>query len=887
MALNPGTKLGPYEIMAPLGAGGMGEVYRARDTRLERTVAIKVLPEQFSKDPDLKRRFEREAKTISALNHPHICTLYDVGHQDGDDYLVLEYIEGESLAERLAKGALSTDQALKTGIEISDALDKAHRHGIIHRDLKPGNVMLTKSGAKLLDFGLAKPGVALKASTDANVATRTGAMNPITSQGHIAGTLEYMSPEQVEGKEADSRSDIFALGAVLYEMATGKRAFEGKSTISVASAILEKDPEPMSKIQPMTPPALEHVVSTCLAKEPEERWQSAADVGRELRWIAEGGSQAGVPAPIVSHRKKRERVLWIAAAAVLAFAAAYAGWRGGVRAASQNPVYLTVALPPGKTLPNSSTRPLAISPDGSAIVYSAYDEDRKAQLYLRKLDSFESIPIPGTEDGMTPFFSPDGEWLGFVANDGKLRKVSLRGGNAVTVTEPAAVIGGSWGADGTIYFLNAFGTGIYAVPAAGGQPRQVTRIGSQPDDRAHLWPDVLPGGRGLIFTVWTGKTFNEGRIEGILFKTGKRALLVEGGTDGRYLAGGYLAYARNGTLFVVGFDPERLELKGTPVPVIEGVMSGAANGDAVFAVAPNGTLVFQPGSFTAFRRNLLWMDRNGKAKTITDEVKPFATPSISPEGKRIALTLQASTFDVWVYELERDTLTKASFGGDDYWPRWSPDGTMLAYNSSKSGRQQVYVKRGQGQGAEEVITDGPEDKATCDWTADGRNVIFARKNKDTGWDLYSASLQGDHKPRPVLEGPFNQTEGRISPDGRWLAYVSDESGQDEVFVQALNEPATRVQVSREGGTNPRWARSGDEVLYLSKNRVMSVKFAAGPVLNPAKPVLLFEDKKEWSGFDVARDGRFVVVREAEAKGSGTQLNVVLNWFGEMKARLGR
>ena len=884
MALKAGTKLGPYEIVALLGAGGMGEVYRARDTRLERTVAIKVLPEQFSNDTELKQRFEREAKTISSLNHPHICTLYDVGHQDGVNYLVMEYIDGESLAQRLAKGSLSTDQVLKTGVQIADALDKAHRHGIIHRDLKPGNIMLTKSGAKLLDFGLAKPTMAIKAEASNNIATRTGALNPISRQGHIAGTLEYMSPEQIAGQEADSRSDIFALGAVLYEMATGKRAFEGKSTISVASAILEKDPEPISKIQPTSPPALEHVVKTCLAKEPEERWQSAADVGRELRWISESGSQAGIPAPLSNYRKKRDRAIRIAVGVSLALVAAYAGWQVGLRGRGKTPVHLTVALPAGSVLLNNSTHPLVVSPDGSTIVYSAYSEDRKLQLYLRKLDSFESTPIAGTEDGSAPFFSPDGEWLGFATGDDKLKKVSLRGGSSL-VSDAANRIGGSWGEDDTIYFVKSFTSGIYAIPSGGGPLRQITQTGTKSDDRGHLWPNVLPGGKGLIFTVWTGRSFNEARIEGLSFKTGERKVLLVGGSDAHYLSNGYLAYGHNGTLFVVGFDPERLEVKGTPVPVMQGVMSGASNGDAVFAVSQNGTLVFQPGSLTSFQYNLLFMDRSGKAANITEEVKPYAFPAISPDGKRIALTLQGSTFDVWVYDLARDTITKVTFGGDDYRPRWSPDGKMLAYDSSKSGHQQVYVKHDIGQGSEEVVTDGSENKELYDWTADGREVIFGRQNKDAGWDIYAAPIQGDHEPRPLVEAPFNQTEARVSPDGKWLAYVSDESGQNEVFVQAMNDPGTRVQISRDTGSRPCWARSGNELLYVSKDRLMSVKFAPGGALNPGKPVVLFEDKRDWNGYDLARDGRLLVAREAEKKGMGTQINVVLHWFDEMKAGL--
>jgi len=882
MALASGTKLGPYEILAPLGAGGMGEVYRARDTRLERIVAIKVLPQEFSNDSELKQRFEREARSISSLNHPHICTLYDVGHQDGIDYLVMEYIEGESLAQRLTKGPLPTEQLLKIGIQISEALDAAHRHGIIHRDLKPGNVMLTKGGTKLLDFGLAKPTAPLKAAAATGAPTFAGTLSPITRKGYITGTLEYMSPEQVEGKEADSRSDMFALGAVLYEMATGKRAFQGKSSISVASAILEKEPEPISKFQPMSPPGLEHVIKTCLAKDAEERWQSAADVGRELHWIAGSGSGAGLPRPIVRSRKMRERAVWMFAAAMLALLAAYLGWKGGSNSANGARLHMTVTLPQGTVLVRNSTQPVAIAPDGTTIVYSASNEGHKTQLYLRKLDSFESRAIPGAEEGMAPFFSPDGEWVGFVTTDDKLRKVALRGGSSV-LSDTAISIGGSWADDGTVYFVKSFASGIYAVPGGGGQPRQITQTGSNGDDRVHLWPAVLPHNSGLIFTVWNGKSFNEARIEGISFKTGKRKVLVENGTDAHYLSSGHIAYGRDGNLFVAGFDPERLELTSSPVPATEGVMMGAANGDAVFGVSQNGTLVFEPGTFTSFPRNLQWIDRKGISTNINAEVRPYASPTLSPDGKRIALTLMSSTFDVWLYDLERETLTKFSFGGDDYRPRWSPDGKMLAYDSSKTGRQQVFVKPVNGSGSERMVTDGPESKELFDWTADNREVIFGRENKETGWDVYAAPIEGNHQPRRLVEGPFNQIQAHVSPDGKWLAYVSDESEQQEVFVQALDDPSTRVQISREGGFEPRWARTGRELFYLSQNKIMSVTFAAGRNLSPGKPTLLFEDKREWNGYDVGRNDRFVVSRDAELKGTGTQINVVLNWFDEIKA----
>jgi Tol biopolymer transport system component len=878
MGLAPGTKLGPYEVVSPLGVGGMGEVYRSRDTRLGRDVAIKILPKEMSADAARKQRFEREAKTISALNHPNICVLHDVGSQDGLDYLVMECLEGETLARRLEKGALPLEQVLKYGAQIADALDKAHRAGIVHRDLKPGNIMLTAVGAKLLDFGLAKPTAVL---TEATTSAATPLHSPMTQEGTVVGTFQYMSPEQVEGKEIDGRSDIFSLGAVLYEMLTGKRAFEGKSQLSVASAILEKEPAVISVVKPMTPPVLDHTIGKCLAKTPDERWQSASDVASELKWILTAGSQAASAVHGVSHRKYRERAIWIVGVAVLALLAAYLGWQGGRGEPSAGAVHLTIALPAGKVLLNSSSEPMAITPDGSAIVYAAAGDDRKTQLYLRKVDSFESTPIGGTEEGSSPFISPRGEWLGFFTGDGKMKKVLLRGGSPVVLAD-AAFLGGSWGDDDTVYFTKSVTSGIYAVPAGGGQPRQVTHTGATADDRFHLWPKTLPGNYGIIFTVWTGRSFNDARIEGLLFKTGERKVLVEGGTDGRYLPNGYLAYTRNGTLFAVPFDPKRLEVKGAPMSLIEGVMSGAANGDADFAVSNNGTLVFRPGSVTSFQRNLVWMDRTGKTSNIIAEVKPYASPAISPDGQRIALTLQGSSFDVWVYDLQRGALTKASFGGDDYRPEWSPDGKMLGYDSSKSGHQQVYVKHGIAQGGETVVTDGPEDKQFCGWTPDGHEMIFSRLNKDTGWDLYAAAVEGDRKVRPLVVAPFNQNQARLSPDGKWLAYVSDESGQPEVFLQAMNDATNRAQVSTEGGASPRWTRVGNELLFTSKTRIMSVKLA-GNGLNLGKPVALFEDKRAWNGYDIAADGRLVVSQDVDEAG-GTQISVVLNWFGEMKKK---
>ena len=880
MALATGTKLGPYEIQSPLGAGGMGEVYRAHDTRLDRDVAVKVLPSHLSSDPNLRQRLEREAKAVSKLSHPNICTLHDIGHQDGIDYLVMELVEGETLEQRLTKGPLPPEQTIRYSAQIADALAKAHKLGFTHRDLKPANVMLTKSGAKLMDFGLAKqtgPAPLAEAMTE-----MTSDRAKLTGEGTIIGTFQYMAPEQLEGKDADARTDIFALGEVIYEMATGRSAFSGKSRASLIAAILTNDPPPISQLQPLTPIALEHVVKKCLAKDPEDRWQSASDLASELSWMLASGSQSGLAAPVIIRQNRRQRAIWIVAGLAAALIAGYLGWQIGSRRFTGSPTHLTIALPPGRVLLGDSTPPLAISPDGSEIVYCAYgDDQKKTQLYLRKLTDFESKPIPGTEGGRGPFFSPSGDWLAFISADAKLKKILLRGGGAVVVADQA-VFGGTWSDDDTIYYLQGFTSGIYAVPANGGQPRQVTHTGTAPDDRAHIWPDVLPGNTGLIFTVWAGRSFNDARIEALSFRSGKRKVLIEGGTGARYLSNGSLAYTRNGTLFVVAFDPKQLEIKGIPAPVIEGVMTGASNGNADLAVSKNGTLIFQPGTFAASSRNLVWMDRRGMTTNISKDVKPYADPALSPDGKRIALVLQGSSFDVWVYDLERETFTRASFGGDDYRPYWSPDGKMLAYDTSKSGHQQVWIKHGVTQGDEVAVTDGPEFKELDGWTPDGREIIFNRQTKDTDWDIYAAAVEGDHKVRPLVVAPFKQGLAQVSPDGKWLAYVSDESGQGEVFVQAMNDPGTRAQVSSEGGTQSRWARSGNELFFLNKHKLMSVKLAPGNALNPGKPTLLFEDKKDWTGYDVAPDGRLVVARDSDTNPAENQINVVLHWFDELK-----
>jgi serine/threonine protein kinase len=583
MAILPGRRLGPYEILSSIGAGGMGEVYRARDTRLNRIVAIKVLPTHLADRPELRERFEREARTIASLNHPHICTLHDIGKQDGIDFLVMEYLEGETLAQRLQRGALPLEQVLQYAMEISDALDKAHRKGVTHRDLKPGNIMLTKSGTKLLDFGLAK----LKqeaAPANVSLSDLPTENDPLTAQGTMLGTLQYMAPEQVEGKEVDARTDIFAFGAVVYETATGKRAFDGKTQASLIAKILETDPPPISSLQPMTPSALDRVVKRCLAKDRDDRWQTARDLEVELKWIAEGGSQATLtPTPVTKGFRSPGRRALILSSGTLLFGAAIASLASWyLKPAPPQPVSrLVVNLPPGQQLAGMEYGPaVALSPDGTHLAYVARQGGIQ-QIYLRAMDSLESKPIPGTEEAVNPFFSPDGQWLGFFAGV-LMKKIAVGGGAAVTLANALQPSGASWGSQGVIAFVPTFNGALQQLPDAGGTQQPLTRF--EKGETTQRWPDLLPGGKAVLFaTGTTAFNFTNAQISIQSLGKGERLSPIQGGTGGtqpRYAPSGHLIYAQGGNLMAVPFDPQRLTATGAAVPVVEGVAQSPTTGAA-------------------------------------------------------------------------------------------------------------------------------------------------------------------------------------------------------------------------------------------------------------------------------------------------------------------
>jgi eukaryotic-like serine/threonine-protein kinase len=883
MTLSPGTKLWPYEIVALLGAGGMGEVYRARDTRLERTVAIKILPAQFSSDPVRKQRFEREAKTVSSLNHPHICTLHDVGSQDGISYLVMECVEGETLAKRLEKGSLPLEQVLKFGTQIADALDKAHRSGVVHRDLKPGNIMLTSSGVKLLDFGLAKP-----VATLAGVATLTAAVtqsSPMTEQGAIVGTFQYMSPEQVEGKELDGRSDIFSLGAVLYEMLTGQRAFAGKSQLSVASAILEREPAPLSTIKPMTPPALDHTIKKCLAKIPDERWQSASDLASELKWIGEADAQRDETPDRAAQRTNRERILLsvalVGAGAAILLGALY--WNRSAADLRAIRAYIK-PMDGSNFVLTGFAGGFALSPDGQLLAYVASTPDGKALLWVRPIDSLQGKPLAGTEGAGLPFWSPDSRFIGFFAGD-KLKKIEASGGPVLTLCPTAFPRGGTWNRDGVIVFAPSTNAPLYRISAAGGSATPVTELDPAKNEMAHRWPYFLPDGRHFLYLAGPPYSTKESpttaiRVGSVDSKTSK--LLVTTHASAIY-ASGHILYLQQNTLMAQPFDTKKLELTGEAIPVEDPVMEDTSVVKGVFSASDNGRLAYV-GSSSGGSRQLNWVDRSGRRVGQVAEAGAYASPHISPDGKAILYTATATGYDIWSYDIAREVKTRLTFGSAatpaDAWAIWSPDGRWIAYTCFRNAKYGLCRKLSDGSGTDEVVLDGTEQpRWPSDWSPDGKSLMY-NDSREGVLSLAVLPLSGERKPYAFRQSSFSESDARFSPDGKWVAYCSDESGEDKVYVAPFPGPGGKWQVSPAGGCSPIWRRDGKELFYLSSdNKLMAVQVKAkGSNLEAGTAHSLFEAHASYTfqRYDVAADGqRFIIVEE---KGeANTAITLFVNW----------
>jgi eukaryotic-like serine/threonine-protein kinase len=888
MTLSAPMRLGPYEILAPLGAGGMGEVYRARDTRLDRTVAIKILPQHLSADPVRKQRFEREAKAISSLNHPHICILHDIGQQDGIDFLVMECIEGETLAKRLEKGPLPLEQVLKYGAQIANALDKAHRCGIVHRDLKPSNIMLTPTGAKLLDFGLARPAVSLANATTLAAASPASS---ITVEGTILGTFQYMSPEQVDGRDLDGRSDIFSLGAVLYEIVTGKKAFDGKSQLSVASAILEREPEAITTAKPLTPPALDHAIRRCLAKDREERWQTARDLEFELTWIAENGrlrtSSLGAPAGAKLASTARA-LLWSSVTLLLAGVVGVASWLmkpGPQRSVS----HAVITLPRGQRLAGLDEAAIALSDDGTQLAYVALQGNTQ-QIYLRSMDNPQPRAITGTEGGTSPFFSPDGQWLGFFA-DQKLKKVSLSGGGVVTLGDATNPHGGSWSPQGTIVFGSLPVGPLQQTPDTATALRPLTSL--EKGEVSHRSLQFLPGGKSLLYIAGTS-SFNWSSEALIVAQEGTsgRRNLISGAVSPRYASSGHLLYAQEGNILAAPFDAQRLAVTGPAAAMVEGILQSRITGAAQYAVSSTGSLVFISGGMQTDHRKLVWVDRNGKEQAVGAPVRAYLFPRISPDGKHVAMGITEETTQIWAYDFIRETLTRITFEGNQSLNAvWSPDGKTITFRSHREASDGIYSEPADGSGELQKLVVSDRAKIPMSWSPDGQTLAFMEISSTTGFDLWVLTLN-DHKPKVFLQTPFNESAPRFSPDGHWLAYVSNESGRYEIYVQTYPGPGGKQQISTDGGTEPVWNPNGRELFYRVGNKLMVVDVVSQTSFSASKPQILFEGRflptpATSPNYDVSRDGqRFLMVKAAEPEEqSATQINVVFNWFEELKRRV--
>ena len=878
MPLAEKARFGPYEIVSLLGAGGMGEVYEARDTRLDRTVAIKICKGLISE------RFEREARAISSLNHPHICALYDIGREGSIDFLVMEFLEGESLEARLRKGALPIEDALRIAIQIAGALDAAHRKGVVHRDLKPGNVMLTRGGAKLLDFGLAKMAVPVVSS----VADTLTATAPITAKGTILGTFQYMSPEQLEGKETDARSDIFSFGAMLYEMMTGRKAFEGSSHASLIAAVMSFNPPPVSTVQPMASPALDRVVRKCLAKSPDNRWQNAGDLLSELEWITETGSNAGIPAPVTAKHHNRERPAWLGAG--LAAAALGIGAAGGLafvhlRDKPPESPMVRLSLQPPENYRFISDTPPAISPDGRKIVFEAISAEGQRQLWLRPLDSLTAQPLVGTEGGSYPFWSPDNKFIGFFAA-GKLKKVDTSGGPATTLADALTPRGGTWSPKGIIVF-SPTPYKLMQIPAAGGVPQPATNF----EGKASIkFPWFLPDGTHFLYVTrnFAGSKVAI-RIGSLTSPTEDRAL--------SQVADSFAIYAKGHLLFIVGhtlmarpFDEKRLEFIGEPVPVAEpiklvpgdlqlGEFSGSASGDLVYF-----------GGLGNLR--LTWLDRAGKHLGTLGDPGPINGVQFSPDRKTVGVWIpdvDGNFGDVWLFDTVRGLRTRfTSDPAFDSFPVWSPDGRTIVFRSSRKGPFDFYRKPADGSRSAELLYGDELVKGAPSFSPDGKYLAYyAQSDPKTGTDIWilpdPLGTPGAAKPYPFLRTEFDETNPQFSPDGRWIAYDSNQSGRNEVYLAPFPGPGKRQPVSVAGGTSPRWRPDGKELFYLAADgrlTVAEVDLKAGAV--EVKKVEPLFGPLGAGYYDVSDDGQRFLAPLPPEEEITEPLTVVVNWTAGLK-----
>jgi eukaryotic-like serine/threonine-protein kinase len=892
MTIATGTKLGRYEIRSKIGEGGMGEVYRARDVKLNREVAIKVLPATLSADKDRLARFEQEAQAVGTLNHPNILAVYDVGEHEGAPYVVSELLEGETLRERLGGAPFQPRRAIEYGLQIANGLAAAHEKGIVHRDIKPENIFITDNGrVKILDFGLAK---LIEPATDIEAQTEVLTRRVKTDSGVVMGTVGYMSPEQVRGKPADHRADIFSLGVILYEMLSGKRAFHRQSAVETLNAILKEDPPELSQSNGQVNPALERVVTHCLEKNPEMRFQSARDVVFALEALSGLSSARTVMAiPTSATRSKnRERLIWIAAVAALAMGILLLGifmWRCTDQPANETNYVarFSIALPEKA----GTEIPLALSPDGRRVAFIASSEG-KAMIWVRPLDGLTAQFLAGTDEAISLFWSPDSRWIGFFAG-GKLKKIEAAGGPAQILCDAVDGRGGTWSRDGVIMFTPHPQAALFRVSAAGGVPLQVTELDSAGGENSHRWPSFLPDGRQFLYYGRSSHPENSGIYVASL-DSKERKLLVATESSGQYASPDRLLFLRERTLMTQQFDVSRLKLTGEPIPIADQVGSTQAGTNSQlsdFSVSDKGVLVYRTG--VSDNRHCVWFDRIGKETGSVNLEGNLFDVRLSPDGKRAAIQLLDHrggilNQDIWVVDLERNIPTRLTFDPtieDD--PVWSPDSSRLLFTSERDGRRDIYQKASNGAGGEELLLKSDSRKEAQDWSVDGKYCLYTVADATTKSDIWLLPLFGDRKPYSLVTTRFREFHPRFSPDGRWFAYVSDESGRLEVYVQSFPASGGKWMISNGGGGQPVWRRDGRELFYINPERkLMSVVVKADATFQASIPQPLFDtridDFRSNSRYDVAPDGqRFLINVPLEAP-TAPPIIVVLNWTADLK-----
>jgi len=891
MSLSPGTRLGVYEVEAPLGAGGMGEVYRARDTRLDRPVAIKVLPTELAADPQFIERFDREAKAISQLNHPNICTLYDVGEHEAIRFLVLEFLEGETLAARLEHGALKLEDALKIAGEISSALDQAHRAGIVHRDLKPANVMLTRTGAKLLDFGLAKQAASPLVNRRGSAAAAAAASGALTSEGAIIGTFQYMAPEQLEGVEADARADIFAFGAILYEMVTGRKAFEGKTAVSLITSILRDEPPLVATLVPVAPRALDRLLKACMAKDPDTRLRSTHDLSLQLKWLAEGDAHAApehVTAP--SHANapaaRPSRSLGVTgviggALAVAAVAAAILA----VRLMRQPPptaaeqIQFTMPAPENSAFSLQPT--FAVSPDGRQIAFVA-TTPAAPMLFVRSLGSLTVRPLPGTEQATFPFWSPDSRSVAFFAA-GKLKKMQLGAAAPSVLCDAPLGRGGTWSADNIVLFAPSTTGPLLRVDAAGGSPSPATTLDDSRGEIAHWWPSLLPDGRHFLYVAVTGGQRPSDTRVGSL--DSREATTLFAGDSLTTYASGHLFFWRDGGVMAQPFDPSARRLSGEAVSVATPVGQGVGVGYVSFSASQTGVIAYSRGISRPVSQ-LTLKDRAGRVISTAGEPGDYLNIALSPDERRAAVALTTGTpenRDLWLIDFSRSGRVRlTSDPTAETLPVWSPDGTRIIFGAVKGGAQGLYAMNADGSGSEELLIKFDVQAFPLDWSRDGRFLLYFSQSPKTGFDLWVLPLGGDKKPFPFLQTAFSEDNAAFAPDTKWIAYVSNESGSDEVYVQPFPATGKKYRVSSNGGTYPTWRGDGRELFFLAPNgTMMAAAIKAGAGVEPGIPQALFPSGIPLLGnrhqYAVTKDGQRFLLNLPQGRSTPTPLTVVVNW----------